>query len=83
LDQAQDRDGASIGRAETFNALHRGGLASAVGSDQTKYFPRLNVERDVVQSDGPTVGLPDSGNVNSRLSRHGGLTATYSVMQDC
>ena len=71
--QAQDRDGAAIGRAQTLDALHRRGLAGAVRPDQPEDFPRLHVERDLVHGDGPAVRLPDGGNVNDRLGRHGRL----------
>ena len=57
--QPQDRDDAAIGRAQTFDAFHRRGLAGAVRPDQAEYFPRLNVERDLVHGDSPAVRLPD------------------------
>jgi hypothetical protein len=65
--QPQNGDGAPIGRAQTFDALHRGGLAGAVRTDQPEYFAALNVERDAGHGHGLAVGLPDVGDMNDRL----------------
>ena len=68
--QPQHGDGAPVGRAQTFDALHRRGLAGAVRPDQAEYLTRLNVERDLVDGHRPAVRLPDSSNVNDGLRRH-------------
>ena len=47
-------------------------LPAPFGPIRPEDFPRLHVERDVVDGHGPAVGFPDRGNVNDRLTRHVG-----------
>src|SRR6266404_583493 len=62
--KTQNRDAAPVGRAQTFDALHRGRFSRAVWSDQTKYLAVVDLERDLVDSYRWAVGLADSRHLN-------------------
>ena len=52
-----------------FDALHRGGLAGAVGPDQTEDLAVVDLERHVVDGHRPAVGLADAGDLNDWMWR--------------
>ncbi len=66
--QAQHRDDAAVGRAQTLDAFHRGGFSRAVGTDQAKNLAVVHVERHVVDrqhvSSERAVGFADAGNLD-------------------
>ena len=68
--EAQHRDRTAVRFPDTLDALQRRGLAGAVRSDQAEDFAILNVERDLIDGDGPSVGLADAGDADHG-SRHG------------
>src|SRR5437870_8784445 len=58
--KTQNRDAASVGRTQTFDALHRGSFSRAIWPDQTKYLAVVDLERHLVDSYRWAVGLADS-----------------------
>src|SRR2546429_225323 len=46
--KTQNRDAASVGRTQTFDALHRGSFSRAIWPDQTKYLAVVDLERHLV-----------------------------------
>ena len=62
--EAQHRDRAPIGLANPLDALHRRGLAGAVGTDQAEDLAVVDLERHVVDRDGLAVGLADAGDAD-------------------
>ena len=57
-------DGAAVGLANPFDALHRGGLSCTVGPDQSEDLPLIDLERRLLDGDGFAVGLADSRDFN-------------------
>src|SRR2546429_573394 len=43
--KTQNRDAASVGLTQTFDALHRGSFSRAIWPDQTKYLAVVDLER--------------------------------------
>ena len=64
--QAEHRDRAAVGSPQPLDALHRRGLAGAVGADQPEDLAVVDVERHLVDGDRRAVGLADAGNVDDR-----------------
>jgi hypothetical protein len=62
--KTQNRDGTPIRPAQPFDALHRGGLSSAVGADQTKNLALAYLQRHLIDSHRAAVGLANSGDLN-------------------
>ena len=62
--KTQNRDAASVGRTQTFDALHRGSFSRAIWPDQTKYLAVVDLERHLVDSYRWAVGLADSRHLN-------------------
>ncbi len=62
--ETQNRDAAPVGRAQTFDALHRGSFSRAIWPDQTKYLAVVDLERHFVDSYRFAVGLADSRHLN-------------------
>src|SRR5436305_14890899 len=48
--KTQHRDAASVGRTQTFDALHRGSLSRAIWRDQTKYLAAVDLDRHLAAS---------------------------------
>src|ERR1700723_897014 len=62
--EAENCNGAAIGLAQSFDALHCGGLSRSVGADQTKDLPFVDFKRCILNGYGRTVGLADAGDLN-------------------
>src|SRR5687768_233251 len=70
--ETENRNGAIVGSAQAFDALHRGGLACAVRSDESEDLAVVHLERDIVHRDERLVGFSDPRNLNDRAARgHG------------
>ena len=59
--------------AKAFDALHGGGFAGAVGTDEAKYFAVSYFERYFVDSHRGAVSFAYAGNVNDRMHRDRGF----------
>src|SRR5262249_15408212 len=68
--EAEHRNGAAIRLAQAFDALHRGGLAGAVRSDQSEDLAGLDIEGDVLDRNGSSVRLSYSADAHERLGLH-------------
>ena len=62
--QAQDRDGAAVRPAHSFDALHRGCLPCAVRTDQAEDFAFADFKRNLGDGHRRPVGLADAGNLD-------------------
>src|ERR1700731_351528 len=64
--KAENRDGAAVGSAQAFDALHGGCFSRTVGANQTENLALVYVEGDFVDGDGRAVGFANSGNLDDR-----------------
>jgi len=69
--QAEDRDGAPVRPAHSFEALHRGCLPCAVRTDQPEDFAFADFKRNVGDGHCRPVGFADAGNFNDWTRRPG------------
>ncbi len=62
--EAEDGDGARVGLAKAFDALHGGGFARSVGADEAEDLALVDREGCVGDGDGAAVGLADGGDLD-------------------
>ena len=55
--EAENGNGAAVGLAKAFDALHCGGLSRAVGTDEPKDLPFIDRERRFIDSHCTAIGL--------------------------
>ena len=68
--EPQHADDAAVGRAQPFDALHRGGLAGAVGADEAEDLALVDVEAHTVDRDGAAVGLAEILDADDGVAGH-------------
>src|SRR5580658_3222666 len=59
--ETENRDGAPVGLAKPFDALHGGGLSGAIGPDQAEDLTLEDFERCLLDGYGLAIGLADAG----------------------
>ena len=73
--EAADGGGAAGGGDESGDDAHGGGLAGAIGAEESHGLPLLNLEGDVLDGVEVAVGLGELGGDNHGLAGHPGLLA--------
>ena len=72
--EAEHRDRAAVGRADTLDTFHRRALPGTVRSDEAEDLAITNFKRDVVDGHGLPIAFSDRGNLDDRacgaLSAH-------------
>ncbi len=78
--EPEHRNLSGIRRPQPFDALQRGGLAGAVWANQAEDFPRLDLERHVVDGQRGPIGFADVRDADRGLRAHDGLVARAAAL---